>query len=106
MTITLIFLLIGFVFLFNCSPVEKPNVILFLIDDYGYGDISAEGNTQVKTPNIDRIADQGARFSQFYQCSGACAPVAICGGGFLFGACQLQDAQKGEANTSPDAGTD
>ena len=65
----------------SCNPVEKntsyvkPNVILFLIDDYGYGDISAEGNTQIKTPNIDRIADQGARFSRFYQCSGACAPT-------------------------------
>jgi len=79
--VTLAILLTGLVFLFNCDPVEKskqaekPNVILFLIDDYGYGDISAEGNTQVKTPNIDRIADQGARFSQFYQCSGACAPT-------------------------------
>ena len=54
---------------------EQPNVILFLIDDYGYGDISFEGNTQIQTPNIDRIAQQGARFNRFYQSSGACAPT-------------------------------
>ena len=67
--------------LYSCQPDKeidnpgRPNIILFLIDDYGYADISAEGNTQIKTPNIDRIADQGARFNHFYQCSGACAPT-------------------------------
>lgn len=53
----------------------KPNIILFLIDDFGYGDISFEGNTQIKTPNIDRIAKGGARFTRFYQCAGASAPT-------------------------------
>lgn len=57
------------------SQREKPNVVLFFIDDYGYGDISFEGNTQIKTPNIDRIATQGAHFTRFYQSSGACAPT-------------------------------
>jgi arylsulfatase A-like enzyme len=53
----------------------KPNVILFLIDDFGYGDISFEGNTQIQTPNIDRIANGGSRFTRFYQCAGASAPT-------------------------------
>ncbi len=53
----------------------KPNVILFLIDDFGYGDISFEQNTQIKTPNIDRIANGGSRFTRFYQCAGASAPT-------------------------------
>ena len=53
----------------------RPNVVLFLIDDYGYGDIGFEGNTQIATPNIDRIAQNGVRFSRFYQSSGACAPT-------------------------------
>jgi arylsulfatase A-like enzyme len=53
----------------------KPNVILFLIDDFGYGDISFEGNTQIKTPNIDRIANGGSRFTRFYQSAGASAPT-------------------------------
>jgi arylsulfatase A-like enzyme len=46
-----------------------------LIDDYGYADISYEGNSQIKTPNIDRIAINGAHFTRFYQSSAACAPT-------------------------------
>ena len=59
----------------NVQNSEKPNVILFLIDDFGYGDISFEGNSQIKTPNIDRIARGGARFTRFYQSAGASAPT-------------------------------
>ena len=75
-----IFILLSLLFL-RCNSSqdnasqERPNVILFFIDDYGYGDISKEGNTQIQTPNIDRIANQGARFTRFYQSSGACAPT-------------------------------
>ena len=70
-----------FLFLFcSCSvtsdnEIKKPNIILFLIDDYGYADISYEGNTQIETPNIDRIATNGAHFTRFYQSSAACAPT-------------------------------
>ncbi len=53
----------------------KPNVILFLIDDFGYGDISFEGNSQIQTPNIDRIARGGSSFTRFYQSAGASAPT-------------------------------
>ncbi len=53
----------------------KPNVILFLIDDFGYGDICFEGNSQILTPNIDRIAIGGATFKRFYQSAGASAPT-------------------------------
>lgn len=65
--------------IFGCSSNhnknQKPNVVLFLIDDFGYGDISFEGNTVVKTPGIDRIATEGVRFTRFYQSAGACAPT-------------------------------
>ena len=53
----------------------KPNFIVFLIDDFGYADISYEGNTQIKTPAIDRIAENGAHFTRFYQSGAACAPT-------------------------------
>ena len=75
-----VFILLS-LFLYRCNPgaeqssIDHPNVVLFFIDDYGYGDISKEGNTQILTPNIDRIANQGARFTRFYQSSGACAPT-------------------------------
>lgn len=67
-------------FLFSCQKELKqtttgPNVILFLIDDFGYADISFEGNTQIQTPGIDRIARNGVHFTNFYQSSGACAPT-------------------------------
>lgn len=45
---------------------EKPNIILILIDDMGYPAISCYGNRMVKTPNIDKIAENGIRFSQGY----------------------------------------
>lgn len=68
------------VFLFSCQKIEeegahRPNIVLILVDDYGYGDISFEGNTQIQTPHIDRIAENGARFTGFYQNAGACAPT-------------------------------
>lgn len=56
------------------GPVP-PNVVLILVDDYGYGDISFEGNTQMATPHIDRLAEEGTRFTRFYQSAGACAPT-------------------------------
>ncbi|HET9279591.1 MAG TPA: sulfatase-like hydrolase/transferase, partial [Flavitalea sp.] len=66
-----------FACLFNCSleAQDKPNLIVLLVDDFGYGDISYEGNTQIKTPNIDRIAKEGVRFTRFYQSGAACAPT-------------------------------
>jgi arylsulfatase A-like enzyme len=57
------------------SAEVQPNFILFLVDDFGYADISYEGNTQIKTPSIDRIAENGARFTRFYQSGAACAPT-------------------------------
>ncbi len=45
-----------------------PNVILILADDQGWGDLSFNGNTSVSTPNIDRIATEGASFLNFYVC--------------------------------------
>ncbi|WP_075590948.1 sulfatase-like hydrolase/transferase [Labilibacter marinus] len=57
------------------SKPDKPNVVLILVDDYGYADISHEGNTQIKTPAIDKIAEEGVCFTNFYQSAGACAPT-------------------------------
>ena len=56
------------------SLEKKPNIIFFLTDDMGWGDPSCYGNTVVKTPNIDRLAAEGVRFSQFYCASPICSP--------------------------------
>jgi len=47
----------------NGQSSEKPNIILIYADDLGYGDLSCYGANSVKTPNIDRLASQGLRFT-------------------------------------------
>ncbi|MDA0194506.1 MAG: sulfatase-like hydrolase/transferase [Bacteroidetes bacterium] len=73
--VNLVFFLISFGICVSCglSSIEsdRPNIVVILVDDYGYGDISFEGNTQIQTPNIDRIAKEGVRLTNFYQSSGA-----------------------------------
>ncbi len=67
---------LGLPFLSSCSPapVKKPNVIIILTDDMGYGDISCYNQNQVKTPNIDQLAKEGVRFTDFYVPTPYCAP--------------------------------
>jgi len=54
---------------------EKPNVIVIMADDLGYGDISANGATALKTPNIDRLAAEGLRFTGGYCSASTCTPT-------------------------------
>lgn len=53
---------------------KKPNVIFILTDDQGYGDMSCHGNPVLKTPNIDRLHDEGVRFTDFHV-SPTCSPT-------------------------------
>jgi len=48
------------------SAPEKPNIIIILSDDQGWGDLSINGNVNLSTPNIDQLARQGASFENFY----------------------------------------
>ncbi len=52
----------------------KPNVIIILTDDQGYGDMGCYGSRSVKTPNMDRLAREGVRFTDFYSCNALCTP--------------------------------
>lgn len=56
------------------SPVTKPNVILVLVDDMGYGDIGVNGAELIKTPKIDKLAKEGVNFSNFYASANVCTP--------------------------------
>ena len=61
----------------QCSGAEtakRPNILIFLADDSGWGDYGFNGNTNLKTPNIDSIARSGAALDRFYVCS-VCAPT-------------------------------
>lgn len=53
---------------------ERPNVVIFLADDQGWGDLSASGNGNLNTPNIDSLATSGASFDRFFVCP-VCAPT-------------------------------
>lgn len=53
---------------------RQPNVVIFLADDQGWGDLSCHGNTNLSTPNIDSLARDGAAFENFYVCA-VCAPT-------------------------------
>jgi arylsulfatase A-like enzyme len=57
---------------FAQSP--KPNIIFILADDLGYGELGCYGQKLIQTPNIDRLAAEGMRFTQFYAGSTVCAP--------------------------------
>ena len=53
---------------------RKPNVIIIFADDLGYGDVGCYGATKVKTPNIDRLAKEGRRFTDAHSASAVCTP--------------------------------
>jgi arylsulfatase A-like enzyme len=53
---------------------RKPNIIFILADDLGYGDLGCYGQTKIKTPNLDKMAAEGMRFTSFYAGSTVCAP--------------------------------
>ena len=54
---------------------SKPNIIYILLDDAGYGDLSCYGQKHFQTPNIDRLAEEGIKFTQHYSGSTVCAPT-------------------------------
>ena len=71
------------VFLSNCTGITntsnttqnaKPNIVIFYVDDLGYGDLSAYGAKAVNTPNIDKLAQNGIRFTDAHSSASTCTP--------------------------------
>ena len=60
------------------SRDRKPNIIFILADDLGYGDLGCYGQREIKTPNLDRLAAEGMRFTDHYAGSTVCAPSRCC----------------------------
>jgi len=60
------------------SQAERPNIIFILADDLGYGDLGCYGQRKIATPNLDRLAQEGIRFTQAYAGSTVCAPSRAC----------------------------
>jgi arylsulfatase A-like enzyme len=67
----------------NCSEIQpnekssnsKPNIVLILVDDHGYGDLSITGGTDIHTPNLDKLFQKGVQFTNFYSNSTVCSPT-------------------------------
>jgi uncharacterized sulfatase len=56
------------------APARKPNIVLVLADDLGYGDLGVQGSRLIRTPNLDRMAAEGARLTTFYASANVCTP--------------------------------
>jgi len=59
------------------APADAPNVIFILVDDMGYGQLGVTGHPIIKTPNIDKLANEGILFTQAYSGSTVCSPSRI-----------------------------
>jgi arylsulfatase A-like enzyme len=57
------------------SPSERPNILFIMADDLGYGDLACYGAPDVRTPNIDRLAREGVRMTDFYANGPTCSPT-------------------------------
>lgn len=72
---------LAFFFLFGLATVatgvEKPNIVVILCDDLGYGDLACYGHPHIKTPHLDEMARQGALFTSFYSAAPVCSPSRV-----------------------------
>ncbi|MCD6308800.1 MAG: arylsulfatase, partial [Candidatus Latescibacteria bacterium] len=84
------------------APAKRPNVVLIMTDDQGYGDLGCHGNDLIRTPNIDRLAGESLELTRFYVCP-TCAPTRA---GLLTGRCHhrtgVMGTMSGEALIAPD----
>ncbi|CAM3327591.1 sulfatase [Zobellia roscoffensis] len=55
----------------------QPNIVVFLCDDLGYGDLSSYGHRTIKTPNIDKLAETGIKMTDFYSAAPVCSPSRV-----------------------------
>ncbi len=57
------------------SAATAPNIVFILADDLGYGDLGCYGCEDIRTPNLDRLAKEGIRFTDFYANGAVCSPT-------------------------------
>ena len=76
-----IILVISVLFLLACvqsaagqEKIDKPNIVIIYVDDLGYGDLSCYGATEVQTPNVDRLAEGGIKFTDGHCTAATCTP--------------------------------
>ncbi len=80
------------------TPAPKPNIILIMADDLGYGSLGCYGSAELKTPNIDRLAAGGMRFTDFHSNGPMCSPTRAA---LLTGRYPQRSAWVGDEELSP-----
>ena len=60
--------------LLNAANDQPPNVVFIFVDDQGYYDLGCYGATEIETPRIDAMAEQGTRFTDYYAAAPICSP--------------------------------
>lgn len=58
----------------QAQTTDQPNIIIIFTDDMGYGDVGVYGHPTIRTPNLDRMAKEGMKFTQFYTAASVCTP--------------------------------
>ncbi|MCF6357827.1 MAG: sulfatase-like hydrolase/transferase, partial [Draconibacterium sp.] len=73
---TILVVIVFALFLTSCQNKadNKPNILFLLADDLGYGELGVYGQEVIKTPNLDSLAKQGMRFTDFYAGNAVCSP--------------------------------
>ena len=87
------------------SPAQsrtRPNILLVVADDLGWGDVSMNGRDSWQTPNIDRLAREGTRFTRFYSGAAVCNPARAC---LLTGKYGIHNGVKGYNDDLPSSET-
>jgi len=68
-------ILLGTLVALTCVAFEKPNIVLMMTDDHGWGDVGFNGNEDIITPHMDRLCEQGARLYHFFAAAPVCSPT-------------------------------
>ncbi len=80
MSVARLFGVLGFaiiVFAGSLAAQDRPNIVVLLCDDLGYGDLECYGHPQIKTPNLNQLAAGGIRFTDFYSAAPVCSPSRV-----------------------------
>lgn len=77
MCIRLIILSVALTFQLTAAVAERPNIVVILCDDLGYGDLECYGHPTIKTPHLNALASAGIRFTDFYSAAPVCSPSRV-----------------------------